>query len=39
VVVPSVLLSQKHEEAVCSPAPFFCMITHVTVGTPMPAHR
>ena len=27
---PSVVLSQKHELAVCRPAPFFCMITHVT---------
>lgn len=28
---PSVELSQKHELAVCSPAPFFCMMTQVTV--------
>lgn len=28
---PSVLLSQKQEEAVCRPAPFFCIIVHVTV--------
>lgn len=27
---PSVLLSQKQEDAVCRPAPFFCMIVHVT---------
>lgn len=24
------MLSQKHELAVCKPAPFFCIITHVT---------
>ena len=30
VQLPSVVLSQKHELAVCKPAPFFCMITHVT---------
>jgi hypothetical protein len=30
-VLPSVLLSQKHELVVCRPAPFFCMITHVTM--------
>ena len=28
--LPSVELSQKQELAVCRPAPFFCMITHVT---------
>ena len=27
---PSVELSQKHELAVCRPAPFFCIITQVT---------
>lgn len=27
---PSVLLSQKQDEAVCSPAPFFCIIVQVT---------
>lgn len=30
VQLPSVELSQKHELAVCRPAPFFCMITQVT---------
>lgn len=30
VQLPSVVLSQKHELAVWSPAPFFCIITHVT---------
>ena len=30
VALPSVELSQKHEVAVCNPAPFFCMITAVT---------
>lgn len=29
---PSVSLFQKQELAVCSPAPFFCMIIQVTVG-------
>lgn len=29
-ILPSVELSQKQELAVCSPAPFFCMITQVT---------
>ncbi len=28
--LPSLELSQKQELAVCNPAPFFCMITHVT---------
>lgn len=28
--LPSVLLFQKQELAVCKPAPFFCMMTHVT---------
>lgn len=28
---PSVVLSQKHELAVCKPAPFFCIITHETM--------
>lgn len=27
---PSVLLSQKQDEAVCNPAPFFCIIVQVT---------
>jgi len=27
---PSVVLSQKHDVAVCNPAPFFCMSTAVT---------
>lgn len=27
---PSVSLFQKHELAVCNPAPFFCIIVHVT---------
>lgn len=31
VQLPSVELSQKHELAVCNPAPFFCIITHVTI--------
>ena len=31
VQLPSDVLSQKHELAVCRPAPFFCMITHVTM--------
>ena len=30
VQLPSVELSQKQELAVCNPAPFFCIITHVT---------
>ena len=30
VQLPSVVLSQKHELAVWRPAPFFCIITHVT---------
>lgn len=30
--LPSVELSQKHELAVCRPAPFFCMMIQVTVG-------
>lgn len=30
VQLPSVELSQKQELAVWRPAPFFCMITHVT---------
>lgn len=30
VQLPSVLLSQKHELAVCSPAPFFCITVQVT---------
>lgn len=29
---PSVSLFQKHELAVCNPAPFFCMIVLLTVG-------
>jgi hypothetical protein len=29
--IPSVVLSQKHELAVCKPAPFFCIITQVTI--------
>jgi len=28
--LPSVLQFQKQELAVCKPAPFFCMMTHVT---------
>ena len=28
---PSVPLSQKQDEAVWSPAPFFCMMLHVTM--------
>jgi len=28
--LPSVLQFQKQELAVCNPAPFFCMMTHVT---------
>lgn len=31
VQLPSVELSQKQELAVCNPAPFFCMITQVTM--------
>lgn len=31
VQLPSVVLSQKQELAVCNPAPFFCMITQVTM--------
>jgi len=30
VALPSVVLSQKHDVAVCNPAPFFCMMTAVT---------
>ena len=30
VQLPSVVLSQKQLEAVCRPAPFFCMMTQVT---------
>lgn len=30
--LPSLELSQKQELAVCSPAPFFCIITQVTVS-------
>ena len=30
--LPSVELSQKHEQAECSPAPFFCIITQFTGG-------
>lgn len=32
VQLPSVWLSQKQELAVCNPAPFFCIITQVTVN-------
>lgn len=32
-VLPSVLLSQKHELAVCKPAPFFWSMMHVTGWT------
>ena len=28
--LPSVRVSQKHVDAVCRPAPFFCMMMHVT---------
>lgn len=31
LILPSVELSQKHVFAVCSPAPFFCMIIQLTV--------
>jgi len=31
VQLPSVVLSQKHELAVWRPAPFFCIMTHVTI--------
>lgn len=31
VRLPSVLLSQKHDAAVCSPAPVFCRIRQVTM--------
>ena len=31
VQLPSVELSQKQELAECNPAPFFCMITEVTM--------
>merc|ERR1719231_974783 len=31
VALPSVVLSQKHDVAVCSPAPFFCINTAVTM--------
>lgn len=30
-ILPSVALSQKHVFAVCSPAPFFCMMIQLTV--------
>lgn len=30
--IPSVVVSQKQEEADCSPAPFFCMMMQVTGG-------
>lgn len=30
--LPSVAVSQKQEEADCSPAPFFCMMMQVTEG-------
>ena len=33
VALPSVALSQKHDVAVCSPAPFLCMITAVTASS------
>lgn len=32
VALPSVWLSQKHDVAVCKPAPFFCISTAVTAG-------
>ena len=32
-MLPSVVLSQKQELAVCRPAPFFCIITQVTEKT------
>jgi hypothetical protein len=32
VQLPSVWLSQKHELAVCSPAPFFCMMIQLTAN-------
>ena len=32
-MLPSVVLSQKQELAVCRPAPFFCIITQVTENT------
>lgn len=32
VQLPSVWLSQKHELAVCSPAPFFCMMMQLTAN-------
>lgn len=31
VALPSVWLSQKHDVAVCNPAPFFCISTAVTM--------
>ena len=31
VALPSVVMSQNVEVAVCRPAPFFCMITAVTM--------
>lgn len=31
LILPSVELSQKHVFAVCSPAPFFCMMIQLTV--------
>ena len=30
VALPSLVLSQKHDVAVCRPAPLFCMTTQVT---------
>ena len=42
VRLPSVSLSQKHDAAVCRPAPFLCMMTHVTTylnGLFRPARR
>lgn len=33
LILPSVELSQKHVLAVCSPAPFFCMMMQFTVKT------
>lgn len=33
LILPSVELSQKHVLAVCSPAPFFCMMIQFTVKT------
>lgn len=37
--IPSVELSQKHVLAVCSPAPFFCMMIQFTVETHGPVLR